>query len=99
VVEEAPPRVNLCPTTNLRLRNMPCYLGDVIQTAIWARELRPSLFMMLLTWAATVRSEMKRRAPICLLLRPSATSRPTPARGAESLKDGGCALPSFSFQP
>ena len=29
--------------------NARSYSGDVIHTAIWARELRPSLFMMLLT--------------------------------------------------
>jgi hypothetical protein len=47
-------------------------LDDVIQLAICARELNPSLFMMLRTWVATVASEMNRRPPICLLLRPSA---------------------------
>ena len=50
---------------------------DAIQPAIWARELNPSLFSMLRTWLSTVRSEMNRRAPICLLLRPSATRRAT----------------------
>src|SRR5262249_14779681 len=52
---------------------------DAIQPAIWARELKPSLLRMLRTWLSTVRSEMNRRAPICLLVRPSATSRATSA--------------------
>src|SRR5215469_5424866 len=52
---------------------------EVIHEAIWARELNPSLFRMLRTWLSTVRSEMNRRAPISLLLSPSATSRATPA--------------------
>ena len=34
---------------------------------------------MLRTWLSTVRSEMNRRAPICLLVSPSATSRATSA--------------------
>src|SRR6266516_4133630 len=37
--------------------------GASIQPAIWAREVKPSLFMMLRTWLSTVRSEMNRRAP------------------------------------
>ena len=45
---------------------------DAIQLATWARESNPSLFKMLRTWVATVRSEMNRRVPICLLVRPSA---------------------------
>src|SRR6266852_8168119 len=49
------------------------------QLAIWARELKPSLFRMVRTWLSTVRSEMKRRAPIGLLLSPSATSLATSA--------------------
>src|SRR5690348_3390061 len=53
--------------------------GEAIQAAIWARELKPSLLRMLRTWLSTVRSEMNRRAPICLLVRPSATSRATSA--------------------
>src|SRR2546429_6815265 len=52
-------------------------LVDATHPAICARELNPSLFRMLRTWLSTVRSEMKRRAPICLLLRPSATRRAT----------------------
>src|SRR5439155_10367732 len=52
-------------------------LAAATQPAICARELNPSLFRMLRTWLSTVRSEMKRRAPICLLLRPSATRRAT----------------------
>ncbi len=51
--------------------------SDAIQLAIWARESNPSLFKMLRTWVATVRSEMKRRVPICLLVRPSATNLAT----------------------
>ena len=40
------------------------YRSDVaIQPAIWARELKPSLFRMLRTWLSTVRSEMNSRAP------------------------------------
>src|SRR5919108_4993373 len=58
-----------------------CRLDDT-QPAIWARELNPSLFRMLRTWLSTVRSEMKRRAPICLLLRPSATRLATSASRA-----------------
>ena len=54
-------------------------IDDAIQPAICARVLTPSLLRMLRTWLSTVRSEMKRRAPICLLLRPSATSRATSA--------------------
>jgi hypothetical protein len=46
----------------------------LIQRAIWARVLNPSLLRTLRMWLSTVRSEMKRRAPICLLLSPSATS-------------------------
>ena len=57
---------------------------DAIQAAIWARELNPSLFRMLRTWLSTVCSEMNRRAPISLLLRPSATSRATSASRFES---------------
>jgi hypothetical protein len=53
--------------------------GADIQAAIWARELKPSLFRMLRTWLSTVRSEMNRRLPISLLVRPSATSRATSA--------------------
>ena len=49
----------------------------VIQLAICAREFTPSLFIMLRICVATVGSEMKRRAPICLLLKPSATNRAT----------------------
>ena len=56
----------------------PAYRSaDATHPAIWARELKPSLFRMLRTWESTVRSEMNRRAPICLLLSPSATKRPT----------------------
>ena len=59
---------------------MRCYWsGEAIQAAIWARELKPSLFKMLRTWLSTVLSEMNRRVPICLLVRPSATSRATSA--------------------
>jgi hypothetical protein len=43
----------------------------IIQAAIWAWELKPSLFRMLRTWLSTVRSEMNSRVPICLLVRPS----------------------------
>src|SRR5215472_6724888 len=58
---------------------VPYRSGDVTQAAIWARELAPSLLRMLRTWLSTVRSEMNRRVPICLLVRPSATSRATSA--------------------
>ena len=40
---------------------------DAIQAATWARELNPSLFMMLRTWLSTVRSDMNKRAPICIV--------------------------------
>ena len=50
---------------------------DAIQLAIWVRESNPSLSRMLRTWVATVRSEMKRRVPICLLVSPSAISSAT----------------------
>src|SRR2546421_1044429 len=52
-------------------------LDDRVQTAIWVREVNPSLFRMFRTWASTVRSEMNSRAPICLLLRPSAIRHAT----------------------
>ncbi len=39
--------------------------------------MNPSLLRMLRTWVSTVRSDMNRWAPICLLLRPSATNRAT----------------------
>src|SRR5437660_6087968 len=63
-------RIVRCRAEHYRLATQP---------AIWARELKPSLFRMLRTWLSTVRSEMNRRAPICLLLRPSAISRATSA--------------------
>ena len=49
------------------------------QLAICARELKPSLLTTLGTWLSTVVSEMKRRAPICSLLRPLA-DRPRDVR-------------------
>jgi hypothetical protein len=60
------------------------WFDDAIQAAIRARVLAPSLFRMLRTWLSTVCSEMNRRAPISLLLRPSATSRATSASRLES---------------
>jgi MFS family permease len=47
------------------------------QLAIWARELKPSLLRMPRMWLATVLSDMKSRAPISLLVKPSATKRAT----------------------
>src|SRR5205807_7400603 len=49
------------------------------QTAIWARELTPSLLRILRTWLSTVRSEMNKLTPICLLLEPAATNCATSA--------------------
>src|SRR5215831_12228344 len=80
--------------------------GAAIQPAIWARELKPSLFRMLRTWLSTVRSEMNRRPPISLLLSPSATSRATstsrgprtsPPRSREAAAEAGAASPSASL--
>ena len=70
----------------------PCRGGDATQLAIWARVANPSLSMMLRTCVATVRSEMNRRAAICLLVRPSPTSRATStSRGASGPVGSGSA--------
>ena len=57
-----------------------------------ARELNPSLFRMLRTSLATVRSDMNRRAPICLLLRPWATSLPFSAARWITTSEALCVL-------
>ncbi len=73
------------PRRSVRLGRRPDPLGvrygfdDAIRAATWARELTPSLLRMLRTWLSTVCTEMNRRAPISLLLRPSATNRATSA--------------------
>lgn len=65
------------PTSVGTTRAIRYWSSVATQAAICAREPTPSLFMMLRTWLSTVRSEMNRRAPICLLVSPSATSRAT----------------------
>ena len=52
-------------------------------TAIWLREVNPSLVRMCATWLPAVRSEITSRAAICRLVRPSATSRATSASRAD----------------
>ena len=60
------------------------YSFAATQAAIRARESNPSLFRMARTWLSTVCSEMNRRAPISLLVSPSAISRATSSSRFES---------------
>src|SRR5262249_45043538 len=53
------------------------WFGEAIQPAIWARELKPSLFRMPRDVTLDGALGYEQAGPICLLLRPSATNRAT----------------------